>query len=54
MGIKLWGNLDLEVQIQKLLFEIEILNKEYGRLLEENENLLTIINKMKNDEAFYK
>jgi regulator of replication initiation timing len=54
MGIKLWGDLDLEVQIKKLKEEIEILNKEYGRLLEENENLLTIINKMKNDKAFYK
>lgn len=54
MGIKLWGDLDLEVQIKKLKKEIEILNKEYGRLLEENENLLTIINKMKNDKAFYK
>jgi hypothetical protein len=54
MGIKLWGDLDLEVQIQKLKKEIEILNLEYSRLLEENENLLTIINKMKNDKAFYK
>jgi regulator of replication initiation timing len=53
MGIKLWGDLDLEVQIQKLKEEIEILNKEYGRLLEENENLLTIIKKLK-DQAFNK
>tara|TARA_R110002167_G_scaffold153076_1_gene347233 strand:+ start:49 stop:210 length:162 start_codon:yes stop_codon:yes gene_type:complete len=53
MGIKLWGNLDLEVQIQKLKEEIKILNKEYGRLLEENENLLTIIKKLK-DQAFNK
>jgi len=53
MSIKLWGNLDLEVKIQKLKEEIEILNKEYGRLLEENENLLTIIKKLK-DQAFNK
>lgn len=53
MGIKLWGNLDLEVQIQKLKEEIEILNKEYSRLLEENENLITVIKKLK-DQAFNK
>ena len=54
MGIKLWGDLDLEQKIISLKKQVEILEESNERLLEENNNLLTMISKMKNDEAFYK
>jgi len=54
MGIKLWGDLDLEQKIIFLQKELEILKEVNERLLEENNNLLTMISKMKKDKAFYK
>ena len=46
MGIKLWGNLDLEIRIQKLEKEKKDLKQTLERLLEENNNLLTIIKQL--------
>ena len=53
MGIKLWGDLDLEVQIANLKKEKKNLEEANERLLEENANLLIIIKKLK-DQAFNK
>lgn len=46
MGIKLWGNLDLEIRIQKLEKEKKDLKQTLERLLEENNNLITIIKQL--------
>lgn len=49
MGIKLWGNLDLEIRIQKLEKEKKDLKQTLERLLEENNNLITIIKQLQGE-----
>lgn len=53
MGVKLWGTLEEEDQIKMLKEKIKIIELEYERLLEENDNLKIIIKEYK-EEAFNK
>jgi len=53
MGIKLWGALEEEDQIKMLKEKIKVIELEYERLLEENDNLKIIIKEYK-EEAFSK
>jgi chaperonin cofactor prefoldin len=51
INLKHRGDLDLEVQIEKLENKIEILEKENERLDEENKNIKIIVDKWKEERA---